>query len=330
MSRPENTPVVPPHVYRIVIPNPYSGEGTNCYFIDGSPPTLIDTGVATEEAYTKLCASLAELGRRVEDIARIVLTHGHADHRALAPRIRRESGAEVMCHELEAGRVTVVSASQEEFHRKSSMELFRLMGVPDGLLPPLVEGPSDPSINPRLDRVSFVSEGDEIGIGEITLRVLHTPGHSSGSICLYDEQKEILFCGDTLIARSHITALLETDMVVKHPKYNGIKLHAENLQRLLHLGVTRMLPGHGPVIDEYESIVTALLERHRKRRRHILRSLRNGPRSLYQICRSTFPFVPFDDLYLALGEVAGNLGILVEEGRVAARREDELIFYEKT
>lgn len=318
-----------PNGHLIEIPNPYSTEATNCFFISGISPTLIDTGVATDEAYKSLSESLSEIGSGIQSISRVILTHGHADHRALAPRIHRESGAEVFCHELEASKVTEVSETQETLRKSRSTAFFRSMGVPEELMPPLVETSRNPSINPRLDCVSFLNEGDRVRLGEVNLRVLHTPGHSCGSICLYEEQSGLMFTGDTLLSGSHITALLETDMIAEDPEYNGLKLHIESLQRLLGLNASYVLPGHGPVLDEYESIVTDLLERHRKRRRHIMRSLRNGPRSLYQVCRSTFIFLSADDLYLALSEVIGNLGVLIEEGQVVQHREGGLICFEK-
>jgi len=327
-TSPEKLPFLQ-NVYRIDVPNHFSTETTNCYFIDGASPTLVDTGIATDAAHRSLLESLSELGRTVGDITRIVLTHGHADHRALGPKLQRESGAEVLCHESEMSKVVEISTAQEESRKSKSAVLFRGMGVPEDILPSLVETSKDPSVNPRFDNVSPINEGDEIRLDGITLKVYHTPGHSCGSICLYDKQSGTVFTGDTLLSGSHITALLETDIISRNPNYNGLKLHVDSLQRLLRLKATHVLPGHGPILDEYESIVFALLDRHRKRRRHILRSLRNGPRQLYQICRSTFLFVSASDLYLALSEVMGNIGILIEEEQVRQHREGEKIYYEK-
>ena len=200
-------------IHRIATSSPFSAVGTNCYLVDGSPPTLIDTGLATEDAYGSLALELSRRGRSVSDIERIILTHGHADHRALAPRIREESGAEVFCHRLETSKVTYSSREHENVRSRKSRDFFRSMGVPEDLLPELVEGPRSPSVKPRLDSVSCVEDGDEIQIDDIRLRVLHTPGHSSGSICLHDADRGLLLTGDTLLPTPRITALLEIDML---------------------------------------------------------------------------------------------------------------------
>ncbi len=317
-------------IIRIETPNPYSAATTNCYFIDGDTPTLIDTALATAEAYDAIAAGLSGVGRSVDEIRRIILTHGHADHRALAPRICEESGAEVFCHPLETGKVVAVLGGEDDSRRRGNSDFFRSLDVPKEDLPRLVDAPKNPMVAPRPASASFLDDGDRIALDDYALTVLHTPGHSSGSLCLFDEETGILFAGDTILSGSHITALLEVEMIGKDPSYNGLKLHFESLRRLIKLGASMVLPGHGGAFAEYESIVETLLERHSKRRRHILRSLRNGRRTLYQICRSTFPFIPPEDLYLALSEVVGNIGILADEGKLIAEPEGAIIYYEKT
>jgi len=317
------------NILRIETPNPYSSSTTNCYFIDGDMPTLIDTGLATQKAYDAISTALSRSGRRIRDIRRIILTHGHADHRALARRLCEESGAEIFCHRREAGKTIGGPERDADSQRNWKHDFFRSMGVPEGELPRLVEAPANPSVAPRPDSASFLDDGDEISLDAFKLKVLHTPGHSCGSICLHDDEAGILFTGDTVLSGSHVAALLEVEMIRADSTYNGLKLHRESLRRLAGLGASWALPGHGPVFGECGPIVEALLNRHRKRQRHILRSLRNGRRTLYHICRSTFPFMTPNDLFLALSEVVGNLGILIDEEKVAEAQDEKLVYYEK-
>jgi len=317
------------NMLRVETPNPYSTRTTNCYFIDGDSPTLIDTGLATREAYDCISSALANVGRRIQDIERIILTHGHADHRALARRLCEEADAEIFCHRLEAGKTLARSGGEDGSRRSWKRDFFRSMGVPEEELPRLIKAPRAPSLCPRPESASFLDDGDEIALGSLTLKALHTPGHSCGSICLYEEEAGFLITGDTILADLHITALLEMDMIRKLPAYNGLKLHVESLRRLSALGASLVLPGHGPIFERFEAVVNTLLERHSKRRRHILRSLRKGRRTLYQICRSTFPFISSDDLFLALSEAIGNLGLLLDDGKVLKKRDGELVYYEK-
>lgn len=313
-------------IHRIEIPNRHSSWVTNAYLIEGDPLTMVDTGVATSDAYDALASALSDVGRTIEDVGRIILTHGHADHRALASRVGEESGAEILFHPLEAGRTIEHSGGSSN---SSQREIFRSMGVPEEHLPGLVRETDSPLVDPDRMPASCVDEGDEIDCGVFSLKVLHTPGHSCGSICLYEENSGVLFSGDTILSGSHITAMLEIDIIRDDPDYNSLKLHMESLRRLVELNASRVLPGHGEMFAEYSGIVDELLERHRKRRRHILRSLRDGPRPLYRICKSTFLFAPTDELFLTLSEVSGNIGILMDEGKVRRTHEGDVAYYEK-
>ncbi|RJP65878.1 MAG: MBL fold metallo-hydrolase [Candidatus Abyssobacteria bacterium SURF_17] len=329
MSEPAERLLARLGIHRIETPSPFSAVTTNSYFIDGDEPTLIDSGLATEEAYESVLAGLAHIGRKIADIKRIILTHGHADHRALAPRIVEETGAEAFCHPLEIGKVTYVSQEQKTRVNSEATAFFRTMGVPEESIPALVEGPKSPTIKPRLKHVSFLNDAEEIQLGMVSLQVLHTPGHSSGSICLYEPDNRLLFTGDTLLPTSRITALIELDMLLKNPEYDPLKQHLESLQRLFTLQAAHVLPGHGEDFHEYESVVRELGDRHEKRQRHILRALRHEPRTLYEICRSVFLFASPDDLFLALSEVLGNIQILLQKRIVTEHYRERIAYYEK-
>jgi hydroxyacylglutathione hydrolase len=106
----------------------------------------------------------------------IVNTHGHTDHTAEDEVLRRATGAKLAIHELDAYRL----ASNDE----ASEEL----------------GIEKPPIEPDIQLV----DGQEVKVGaNITLKVIHTPGHTEGSICLYDAKRGQLFSGDTLFAKGY-------------------------------------------------------------------------------------------------------------------------------
>jgi len=313
-------------IHQICTPNSSSNIETNCYFINDSVPTLIDTGIASSEAYEALSAALSEHRRSVADIKRILLTHGHADHRALAPRIQAESGAEIYYHHAERSRVTGAPSSGKDPGKE--IEFFHSLGVPHDLAVRLVDGPEDPAIKPRAPSAIALSGGEEFLFDAMALNVIHTPGHSGGSICFLDNEHDLLFTGDTLLPTSRITAFIELEVSVQNADYNPLNLHLESLERLEMLGPKQVLPGHGDPFHGCSIINGEVRERHRKRRTHILRALRHGPKTLYQICRSVFLFNSDEDLYLALSDVLGNVGILHDEGKVRQRRDGRHFLYE--
>ena len=104
----------------------------------------------------------------------IVNTHGHADHIGANAELKREFGCPIMIHELDAPYLT-----------NPSLNLSSLLGHSEPLSPPA-------------DRL--LKEGDEVLIGELSFRVIYTPGHTPGGICLI--VGGVLFSGDTLFAGS--------------------------------------------------------------------------------------------------------------------------------
>jgi hydroxyacylglutathione hydrolase len=86
-------------------------------------------------------------------------------------------------------------------------------------------------------------EGDKIKFGDLILDVIHTPGHTPGSVCLYEPKNKLLFTGDTIFANG----FGRTDL----PGGNTDQLKA-SVQKILKskLSVDRILPGHGPTIDK--------------------------------------------------------------------------------
>src|SRR3954453_19770070 len=81
-------------IHCMPIPTPFAVGRVNCYLIEDEPLTLLDTGPNSGKALDELEQALAKLGRKVEDIELVVLSHQHMDHLGLAGIVARRSGAE--------------------------------------------------------------------------------------------------------------------------------------------------------------------------------------------------------------------------------------------
>jgi glyoxylase-like metal-dependent hydrolase (beta-lactamase superfamily II) len=86
-----------------------------------------------------------------------------------------------------------------------------------------------------------LSDGGAIRLGGFSFDVLHMPGHTSGSICLYERSRALIVTGDTVLARGTLPVVTQ----------NGSSgEHLESLERLASLRARLLLPGHGPLSDD--------------------------------------------------------------------------------
>ena len=142
-------------------------------------------------------------------INEIICTHAHFDHVGAVGDIKKETGAKIIMHKQDLDTYSLAK-DQGAFWGFQVDDLPQ----PDG----------------------FVDEGDEIKIGSLSFKVLHTPGHSKGGICLYGEG--IVFTGDTIFKGS----IGRTDF-----PGGSIEELKSSFRRIIELpDNTRVLSGHGP------------------------------------------------------------------------------------
>lgn len=209
---------VKPGLWRIVFHLPST---TNCYLyeeIDGL--TLIDAG-SFWNANTILDTTVA-IGK---PLRRIVITHAHPDHAGSASFVSKKTGAVVHAHRADTpfleGKRSMAdlpgSAESRNLH-KAAQSI--------GILEP-----------PRVEEVHPLSDGELIG----SLKVLHTPGHTPGSISLWSENEKALFVGDNA---SYCLRRLKTN-------FSWFTLNTSELKKSVQIyseyPASMLLPGHGHV-----------------------------------------------------------------------------------
>jgi hydroxyacylglutathione hydrolase len=179
---------------------------TNCYLIagdEGGPGAVIDPGDYADQ----ILAVAERLGINIE---KIIVTHGHWDHIGALADLANLTGAEVLVHKKDAEYLT----------------------DPDKNLSGLVFARRER----RADR--SVEDGDIIKIGDLDLRVIHTPGHTPGSMSILVENN--LFCGDLIFFGS----IGRTDLPGGSRDEMHHSLHAK---AMMLPDETNIYPGHGPV-----------------------------------------------------------------------------------
>jgi len=163
--------------------------------------------IAIDTAIPSLAWIRDELAARDWTLKLIVTTHGHWDHTGDNAAVAEHTGAPIAAHPL-------------DWHRLTN---------PEPIWAPFEIPPCVPAVE--------LAEGGEVRFGSIRLRVMHTPGHTEGSICLLSDDEALLFSGDTLFAGGWGRVDLPG---------GDARLMAESLARLTALpDGTTVLPGHG-------------------------------------------------------------------------------------
>ena len=202
---------------------------------DATGITLIDAGLPG--FWGDLPTELAAMGRSLEDVRGVVLTHGDSDHVGFAERLRRERGVPVFVHEADAARarfeVRKPSSGWGPIKIGSLLGFLWYSGLRGGLrVPPLTE-------------VRTFTDGATLDLPG-SPRVIHMPGHTPGSATIHVPGVDAVFVGDTMTTRNVLTGEVG-------PRPAPFTLDPEgaraSLDRLEGLDTRWVLPGHGDVFD---------------------------------------------------------------------------------
>ncbi|MCW1296829.1 MAG: MBL fold metallo-hydrolase [Candidatus Parvarchaeota archaeon] len=181
----------------------------NSYLILSKKPVLIDAGMDAKLVIEKIYEN------KIKKLHYIILTHMHYDHIAASMEIKKRTGAKIIMHRDDA-----VLIKKSEF---TASNIF---------------GKNNPKI--KIDKCLVGNE--RFNLGDIELIVIHTPGHTPGSICLYEKNEKVIFSGDTVFPDGGFG---RTDL----PGGDHKKL-IESLKILCKLDITKLYPGHMEITNE--------------------------------------------------------------------------------
>lgn len=168
--------------------------GLYSFFIDGSEPAIVDTGIASSPA-GGIAPALKQLGRRIEDVRWILLTHGHIDHIGGAHALWEMTGrkAKVVIHEADVSFLRSRRTHVEEYLAARG----RYIKDPEGEAK--ITAACEAAISGEMEADLVVRHGDQIALGpDVTITVHSVPGHSAGSVAYEVQGQGDVFVGDAV------------------------------------------------------------------------------------------------------------------------------------
>lgn len=316
-------------LHAIELPTPFPVGPVTVYLAagDGEPLTLIDTGPRTAETRAALEAGLGQLGYTVPDLGRIVVTHAHADHFGLAADLVEASRAEVLSHPWNVPSLEDYRTSREEWVAFYAA-LLQQAGVPTEVMEAV--GWATRGMERFGQAVSVgttIGEGDKLRLAGLEWQVLHTPGHASGLICLYQAETRTLLSSDHLLADISSNPVVEPPPPGHQERLRSLVLYRVSLRRVAGMAIERAIPSHGPMIDDVAGLVERRLAFHEKRLERVLGALHSGARTIWQVTQALFPNRAPLDTFLAVSEVIGHLDVLEIDGQIQGHDNDGVLMW---
>ena len=191
-----------------------TANNCNAFFINGEKRILVDPG--HYHLFGHVRDNLAGLSLSPQEIDIVIITHAHPDHM---------EGVKIFAG---ANTIIAIHAVEMDFINKVAPHYGEALGISD----------FEPDI--------LLKEGD-LKIADLSFRVIQTPGHSPGSICLYWPDKKVLFSGDVVFNQG----IGRTDL----PGGSGEELK-ESIKKISRLDVEYLLSGHGDIVSGREAVKT--------------------------------------------------------------------------
>jgi len=310
--------------FRLEIPLPKNPlRALNSYVIRGDDRNLIiDTGWNQEECLLAMKEGLKAIGIDLRKTD-FFITHLHADHIGLISRIANEQNR-IYFNKPDADRLKSNTLWED------AINFARLHGFPESELISALNSHPGFKFGLKWDLLfNFINDGDEIDLGDFKFKAIHTPGHSKGHMCLYEQQKKIFISGDHVLYDITPTIQLWSD------DWNPLKEYMESLNKVYNLDVEIVLPGHRNTFRDLKGRIHELRKHHKMRLDEILNILKFEAQDAYQIASQmtwdivydSWDLFPVSQKWFGFGETIAHLKYLVEEGIVSRDKKNQKVLF---
>ena len=297
----------------LLFPNGFTGHA---FVLRGAGElTLVDTGSGIGRSNEDLLAGFRQINERfdrsisLEDIRRVIITHGHIDHFGGLAFVKKHTDAVVGIHELDR-RVLTNYEERVVVATKALGIYFDRAGIKPSLRESLFQMYGFAKKHVTSITVDF-SIADELEIDG--MEFIHTPGHCPGQVCIR--------MGDVLLSADHVlsrTTPHQSPESITH--YMGLDHYADSLRKLLRFeGIELALGGHEDPIHDLYGRIHAIRASHNRKLDRIRKIMRDndGPMTISEISKAMYPDVKDYHILLAIEEAGAHIEYLYQHGHLS-------------
>ncbi|MFW9866741.1 MAG: MBL fold metallo-hydrolase [Candidatus Thorarchaeota archaeon] len=301
---------------------------------------LIDAGLSFTDCERSFLTELEKLNISPSNLQYLIITHEHPDHIGLANVLKEKNPKiKIVMHTITRDIMKYMTNSRnaiqiQESATDASLYLTKY-GVGKKLSARVLQYMTNfRSITEFHEPDQVLEDNDEIIVNSNNLKVIWTPGHSVGHICIFDQKKRYLFSGDHILSRitPHIGAFLPNPSIDKTDTFTNIlDLYLKSLDKIDKLNPKIIFPAHQEIIYNPHERILEIKKHHANRLIEIAKAIEDTPKTPFKISQIHFgENLSEINTFLALSEVLSHLIYLEQQNKVKRIEKKGLIYFLKT
>lgn len=280
-------------------------------------------GFELEKDFETLRWELENKHIRLDEIKKIFLTHTHKDHSMLCGKLQNITDATVYIGKGDYLRISSDYESYREWYGQIK-DYLSFWGFDKDMEERFYRSFERQYFNANLNLKNTILIDSDSKVDSFIL--IYTPGHTSGSICVYDYEEKILFTGDTLLKKIVSVPVIEFDEDIPQG-LSMLSRHIETLKRLSGVDYKYIYLGHGVPISMGIPLVDTIFKYIERRSKRVLTLIKGGANTVYKIANALYskdilsdvvfkeaPLVYVSDLMMPLESLLTEKKIFVKNG----------------